>query len=104
MSLNLDRSFFSVICELGKSLYAPETELEEMELSRIVGDIRSGQFENVQAILEFNPVEGWCNDITGDVLAMAFPRRREADDGEENWSDYSSERLDARLAGVHAAA
>ncbi|POF29654.1 hypothetical protein [Roseibium marinum] len=103
MSLNLDMSFFWVICELEGSLYLPETEFEDMSLRRIVGDIRGGQLENVRAILETNPAEGWCNDITGDVLAAAFPELEpEVEDGiaDENWSDYSAERLNGRLAGI----
>ncbi|PVB59343.1 hypothetical protein [Labrenzia sp. 011] len=99
MPLNLDRPVFWVICELDGTLYLPETELADMSFHRIVGDIRSGQLENVQAVLESNPAEGWCNDITRTVMAAAFP---ETDDesGGEDWSDYSTERLDGRLAGV----
>ncbi|WP_299817603.1 hypothetical protein [uncultured Roseibium sp.] len=107
MPLNLDMSFFWVICELEGSLYLPEADLEGMSLRRIIGDIRSGQIENIQAILETNPAEGWCNDITTDILAAAFPETGpdiEPDEenvlSDENWSDYSSERLNGRLAGI----
>ncbi|KZM48997.1 hypothetical protein [Labrenzia sp. OB1] len=107
MPVNLDMSLFWVICEMDRSLYLAEADLENMSLHRIIGDIRDGQLENVQAILETNPAEGWCNDITGDVLAAAFPENGPDIDQEdedktsaENWSDYSSERLNGRLAGV----
>ncbi|MCK7613624.1 hypothetical protein [Roseibium sediminicola] len=98
MSLNLDRSFYSVISDLGKCLYTPEMELDEMSLPQIIRDLRAGQLENVRAILEFNPAEGWCNDVTGDVLAAAFPA--EIGTVEPDWSDYHEERLDGHRAGV----
>jgi len=98
MVLNLDRTFYSVICDLGKCLYMPETDLADMSLGQIIRDVRSGQLEDVRAVLEFNPAEGWCNDVTGDVLAAACPE--EVDPAETDWTDYRSERLDARRAGV----
>ncbi len=102
MKPNLDASFFSVVCELRGALFVPETDLQDMTLKRIVEDVRSGQFENVRAVMEFNPAEGWCNDVTEDVLAAAFPAPEEPADFDRpaNWSDYSFERHDARLAGV----
>jgi len=96
--LNLDRTFYSVICDLGQCLYTPEIELDHMSFGQIVRDVQAGQLENVRAILEFNPAEGWCNDVTGDVLAAAFPARTVTT--ETDWSDYREERLDGCRAGV----
>lgn len=102
MTLNLDCSFFSVICDLGNCLYTPETELDNMNFRQIVRDIRDGQLENVRAVLEYNPAEGWCNDVTGEILAAARPELKPGSDAEtdEDWSDYRSERIDGPLAGV----
>ncbi|MEM5585257.1 MULTISPECIES: hypothetical protein [unclassified Roseibium] len=103
MALNLDMPFYSVICELGNCYYTPEIDLEAMNLARIIEDVQAGQFEEVQAVLEFNPAEGWCNDVTGAVLAAAFPMNEQAaeeDTADENWSDYRDERLEGRRAGV----
>jgi hypothetical protein len=103
MSLNLDVSLFSVICELGNCLYVPETDLQDMRLHQIIDDINTGQIENVRAVLEFNPAEGWCNDVTADVLAAAFEQEnagKALPDTQENGSDYSSERIDGPRAGV----
>ncbi len=102
MTINLDMSFFSVVCDLKNCLYTPETELDDMTFQRIVSDIRGGQLENVQAILEYNPSEGWSADVTEDVMTAAFAGDGppDTDSHEENWSDYSSERIEARLAGV----
>ncbi|MDN3720189.1 hypothetical protein QW131_15720 [Roseibium salinum] len=59
----------------------------------------TASWKNVRAVLEFNPAEGWCTDVTGDVMAAAFPEE-EGREESEDWSDYRSERLDGRLAGV----
>lgn len=98
MSLNLDRSFFSVICDLGNCFYAAEHDLGEMNLAQIIEDVRSGQLERVQAVMEFNPVEGWCNDVTAPVLAAAFAESTTP--LVPDWSDYREERIDGRRAGI----
>ncbi|WP_299473324.1 hypothetical protein [uncultured Roseibium sp.] len=101
MQPNLDTSFFSIICELGSSLYTPEIELTDMRRLQLVEDIRNGQIENVRAVLEFNPEEGWCNNITEEVLAEATDDDRSANAGSvENWSNYETERIEAQRAGV----
>lgn len=101
MKPNLDTSIFSVICELGNCLYTPEFELSELRKYKLVEDIRNGQLEQVRAVLEFNPAEGWCCDITEDVINEAFPDRQDPNsDAPENWSDYGAERIDSRRAGV----
>ncbi|MES0811358.1 hypothetical protein ABLO27_17865 [Roseibium sp. SCPC15] len=104
MGLNFDTSFFSIICELNGALYTPECDLADMQASQLIEDLRNGQFENVHAIFEFNPVEGWCNNVTDDVLAAAFSHQgaeeSNQNDSTENWSDYKRERIEARLAGV----
>lgn len=101
MTPNLDTSIFSVICELGNSLYTPEMDLADMRKRQLIEDIRTGQFEEVRAVLEFNPVEGWCSDITEDVLSAAFPGEEKIDsNAEADWSNYHSERIDCRRSGV----
>ncbi|MBO6893864.1 MAG: hypothetical protein JJ866_18135 [Roseibium sp.] len=99
MRLNLDVSLFSVVCELGNCLYVPETDLDDMQLDQIIDDIGKGQLENVRAVLEFNPAEGWCNDITADVLA-AVPGEDDELHDDDDLADYASERIDGRRAGV----
>ncbi|WP_422383757.1 hypothetical protein [Roseibium album] len=101
MKLNLDTSFFSVVCELGRTLYTPELELADMHKRQLVEDIKTGQLEQVKAILEFNPVEGWCSDITEDVLSAAFPDMQDSDNDPAGENvGYRSERIDGQLAGV----
>ena len=102
MGLNYDTSFFSIICELNGAFYTPEFDLADMRMPQVIQDLRSGQFENVHAILEFNPAEGWCNDVTSDVLNAAFQAQTGAGSESENWSDYSRERIDSHRAGIAA--
>ncbi|QFT30952.1 hypothetical protein FIV00_10730 [Labrenzia sp. THAF82] len=100
MALNLDRSYFSVVCDLGNCLYTPERELEEMSLTKLIEDVRGGQLENIIAIFEFNPEEGWCNDITDAVLSDACPEPGQKTGQGGTWSDYSDELIDGKRAGV----
>jgi len=98
MVLNLDRTFYSVICDLGNCYYTPELDLADMGMKQIVEDVRAGQFERVLAVLEFNPVEGWCNDVTEPVLAQAYPDDETISNFD--WSDYRSEGIDGHRAGI----
>lgn len=103
MRPNLDTSMFSVICEIENCLYTPEVELADMRRHKLVEDIRTGQLEQVRAVLEFNPVEGWCNDITEDVMRTAFPGHDDLPDrAPEDWSDYDADRIECRRAGISA--
>ncbi len=102
--LNLDRTFYSVICHLRGDAYARETDLVDMDFDQIVKDIIDGQIEEILAVFAFNPAEGWANDVTEDVLAAAFP---EADDdtppdGSQGGGEpcaYNSERIGVFEAG-----
>lgn len=97
MSLNTDTSFFHVLCDIKGTIYTPEMDVEDLRFSQIVADIQSGQLDNVKAVFEFNPAEGWCNDVTADVMAATFP---ELEDGGEDYSDYAAERVSGAVAGV----
>ncbi|MET1411705.1 hypothetical protein ABVF61_05525 [Roseibium sp. HPY-6] len=75
--------------------------MTDMRRLQLVEDIRNGQIENVRAVLEFNPEEGWCNNITEEVLAEATDGNGSPIAGSvENWSDYGTERIEAQRAGV----
>ncbi|MEQ9277766.1 hypothetical protein [Roseibium album] len=94
MSLNNDFQFYTVVCDLDGH-YTPERPLSEMTFDKIVSDIADGQLERVVSVFEFNPAEGWSNDVTADVMAAAIPEQEE-----EDFSDYSADRITADLAGV----
>jgi hypothetical protein len=98
MKLNLDRSVFSVIASLNGEAYTVERDMSEMTFSKIVEDIQNGQLEDVIAVIEFNPAEGWSNDVTADVMAAAFPEEDAAE--HDNPADYDDERIGEFEAGV----
>ncbi len=102
--INLDTSFFSVVCELKKCRYMPETDLENMTTMQIIDDIRTGQLENILAVMEYNPVEGWCRNITEEILAAASPALKVCTEhGQADaWHDYRSEMVEARRAGIRS--
>jgi hypothetical protein len=99
MAFNSDRSFFSVIASLGGDAYSAERDVSAMSFQQIVCDIADGQIEDVLTVIEFNPVEGWSNDITADVLAEAFPARDDDFDGIMD-DDFEEDRIGAFEAGV----
>lgn len=102
MAFNSDRSFFSVIASLGADAYSAERDVSEMSFGQIVRDIADGQIEDVLTVIEFNPVEGWANDVTADIFAEAFPESAETGDGIEDDfdADYDGDRIGAFKAGV----
>lgn len=92
--INMDRSFFTVVSQLPSgSIVQPEMEIE-WDRATVASMALEGQFDTVIAIIEHNPVEGTSNNITADVFPAA-----EADEGDDP-ADYTSERIDASLAGV----
>lgn len=93
-AINTDRSFFTVLSQLPSgSIVQPEMEIE-WNRETVASLALEGQFDTVLAIFEYNPVEGWSADITADIFPAA-----DADKGDDP-ADYSSERIDASLAGV----
>ena len=75
MSLNTDFQFYAVVIEVAGERITAERSLSEMTFDKIVSDIADGQLEDVLSVFEFNPAEGWCNDVTADVMAAAMPER-----------------------------
>lgn len=93
--MTLDHDFVIVIDDHGRhGLAFSETDLADATRAKAVKDIAEGQYERVVAIIQFNPAEGWCHDITVDVLAEVEADAR-ADDHEATEADY---RHDMRAA------
>ena len=70
-----DRSFYTVICRAKDGdVYAAERVLRNpgAELDALIEDIAQGQIENVQSVLEFNPVESWARDCSADIAQRVF--------------------------------
>jgi hypothetical protein len=82
--MNLDKQFVLVINEFGKyGLAFVETGLADATFEKACEDIHSGQFSNPRAVIEFNPVEGRCRDITEEVMEVV----REMNEAAEHGSD-----------------
>lgn len=57
-----------------------ELDLDRMTRSQIVSDIVSGQFENVDRVIEYSPAEGTCQDITVDIAQAVYSQIAEQGD------------------------
>jgi hypothetical protein len=64
-----DHMVYFVLC--GPGTWLPERKLSDMDRATTVRDIATGQFEGVVQVLECNPVEGICNDVTADMMRDA---------------------------------
>jgi hypothetical protein len=64
-----DHMVYFVLC--GPGTYAPERNLSDMDRATTVRDIAKAQYENVIQVLECNPAEHVCNDVTADILRDA---------------------------------
>lgn len=48
--------------------YAPERNVADMDRATTVRHIAEGQFEGLSQVIEFNPAEGTCRDVTEDAV------------------------------------
>jgi len=47
--------------------YLPERKLSDLDRATTVKDVADGQYEDISQIIECNPVEGTCRDVTEDI-------------------------------------
>lgn len=101
-SFNLDGSFFQIWVK-GKSytgrpiIYTPETDLDDAPLTKakLIEFMRDAfDASDVAAVIEFNPVEGWSQAITEEVV--------EAMEGNPDGDDNREHRIGSFEAGVGA--
>lgn len=64
-----DLMIYFVLCRYKSGLAWAERDPANMSLKDTLADIRSGELPNVVTVLECNPVEHVCSDVTDDVLA-----------------------------------
>ena len=66
--MNLDRSFFAILCRNARVDFFPERSLADTtSRAETIADILTGQVEDVQRVIEFNPVEGTARDVSEDI-------------------------------------
>ena len=73
-----DHTVYIVVC--GRGGYLPERNLSDLDRATTVRDIAHGQYEDVVQVLECNPAEGICRDVTEDICGEVCDLW--ADDGE----------------------
>ena len=74
-----DHMVYFVVC--GSGGYLPERKLSDLDRATTIRDIAKAQYEDVVQVLECNPVEGICRDVTEDIMNAVCERW--ADDGDE---------------------
>ena len=62
-----DHMTYIAICGSRSGSYVRERNLAETDRKLIVADIASGEIEDMVQVLEINPVEGTCRDVTEDI-------------------------------------
>jgi hypothetical protein len=62
-----DQMTYIVICASESGPYVRERDVSDMGRKTTVADIASGQIEDVVQVLECNPVEHLCSDVTKDI-------------------------------------
>lgn len=67
MSSIKDRMVYVVIVAHKSGDFLPEQNVSEMDRKTVVRDIASGQYEGLVQVLECNPVEHVCDDVTKDL-------------------------------------
>jgi hypothetical protein len=67
MSLRLDRDFTIVICDHKDGPFIPEiSDLDRTRAAMVAKDIADCQYTDVLAVIEFNPKEFTCREVTHD--------------------------------------
>jgi hypothetical protein len=87
-TLNLDKMFVLIVNDYGPHGIAfAETGLADATFEKACEDLHSGQFSNPRAVIEFNPVEGRCRDITEEVMEVVREMNEAggADNSPEEW-------------------
>jgi hypothetical protein len=70
-AMNNDTMIYFVMCQYKSGPAWAERDPANMSRRETVIDIRSGELPNVLMVLECNPVEGICHDVTEDVIEEA---------------------------------
>lgn len=69
--MNPDAMTYFVLCRYKSGLAWAERDPANMSRRDTIADIMTGDLENIVTILECNPVEHVCSDVTEDILSEA---------------------------------
>jgi hypothetical protein len=70
-AINPDRMIYFVLCQYKSGLSWAERDPANMSRRDTIADIMTGNLPDVVMVLECNPVEIICRDVTEDILAEA---------------------------------
>lgn len=62
-----DHMAYIVVCDGSDGGYLPERKVSDLDRATVVKDIADGQYEGLTQVIEINPVEGTCRDVTEDI-------------------------------------
>lgn len=62
-----DHMIYLVVAADKDGAYLPERKLSDLDRATTVKDIADGQYEDLIQVIELNPVEGICRDVTEDI-------------------------------------
>jgi hypothetical protein len=97
MGRTTDRMFYFVMADFGDAGHAfVETDIARNSLRQVIVDIATAQIKRPIQILECNPVEHVCNDITPDVAKEVFSRLSDSQAGcPDHLRDFIDDNLNA---------
>lgn len=67
-----DQMVYLVVVAHSGGDYLPEQNVAEMDRKTVVRDIAEAQYEDLIQVLECNPVEGTCRDVTNDIMNAVY--------------------------------
>jgi len=73
-SAALDVTLYMIIARHRNGAFAAERSVSDLGLESTIGDIMSGEVEDVERVIAFNPAEAWSRDATEDI-AIEIARR-----------------------------
>ena len=62
-----DQMIYLLVAADKGGAYLPERKLSDLDRATTVKDIAAGQYEDLIQVIELNPVENICRDVTEDI-------------------------------------
>jgi hypothetical protein len=92
-----DRMLYFVLADFGEAGHAfVETDIASNSLRQVIVDIAKGEISRPVQILECNPAERICNDVTEHVAREVYSRLSDSGDGcPDRLRDFIDDNLNA---------
>ena len=89
----LHKDFYLVLEDFSSGAAFRETD-EGVDYQTLIGDLLSGQYDQVLRVVAFNPAEGWSRDASEDI---ALERERRVGVEDREISDALKDFIEAQL-------